>query len=67
MSQVWEFTIAGLFAERRKLDQITDCKDQSVLGCDRVQNAIYEKQLFGQLGELCLSPSFLRSIRITVP
>jgi hypothetical protein len=48
-------TGAGLFAESHKLGQMTDWKDQPVFGCDSVQNAIHENQLFWCWGDTLLS------------
>ena len=48
-------TGAGLFAESQKLGRMTDWEDQPIFGCDSVQNAIYEGQLFWCWGDTNLS------------
>ncbi len=48
-------TGAGLFAESQKLSEETGWKEYGVLGCDSVQNTIYNGRLFWLWGDTTLS------------
>lgn len=48
-------TGAGLFAESQKLGNETDWKEQGVLGCDSVQNAVHNGRLFWLWGDTVLA------------
>lgn len=48
-------TGAGLFAETQKLNLDLNWRDQGILGCDSVQNAVYQDRLFWVWGDTTLS------------
>lgn len=47
-------TGGGLFAESKKLGEFTTWKEQRILGCDSVQNAIHNGKLFWGWGDTVL-------------
>lgn len=48
-------TGAGLFAESQKLNEQLDWQDGPVVGCDSVQNAVYQGKLFWAWGDTKLA------------
>jgi len=48
-------TGGGLFGESQKLGQMLDWRDAGVLGCDSVQNAVYEARMFWLWGDTTLA------------
>jgi hypothetical protein len=48
-------TGGGLFGESQKLGQMLDWHDAGVLGCDSVQNAVYEGRMFWLWGDTTLA------------
>jgi len=48
-------TGAGLFAESQKLGEQLDWRETGVLGCDSVQNAVYDGKLFWAWGDTNLA------------
>ena len=48
-------TGAGLFAESQKLGRYLEWKESGILGCDSVQNAIYQNQMFWSWGDTTLA------------
>ncbi|HEV2390909.1 MAG TPA: hypothetical protein VG146_00960 [Verrucomicrobiae bacterium] len=53
--RIGRLTGGGLFAESQKLGQARDWAESGVLGCDSVQNAIYEGRLFWVWGDTTLA------------
>jgi len=48
-------TGAGLFAESQKLGQFLEMPESGVLGCDSVQNAVYNGKMFWAFGDTTLA------------
>jgi hypothetical protein len=48
-------TGAGLFAESQKLGENLDWPESGILGCDSVQNAVYQGKLFWAFGDTTLA------------
>jgi hypothetical protein len=49
--RVGRLTGSGLFAESQKLGEETDWRDTPLVGCDSVQNAVYQGKMFWAWGD----------------
>jgi hypothetical protein len=47
-------TGSGLFAESQKTGRELDCRDQGIVGCDSVQNAVHRGKMFWAWGDTIL-------------